>query len=232
MSEITSAVRPIIPCLPVETFRRNPLTMKYAINPKHIPSAIAIPAMNDNEIWSNSPPGARNKNTPPIHITGIPRSINTPEVPAMMSAHIKIIPATTRTIPAQLNGSILRPIAPSNNITPPVVPRMNPPGVIISKNIAIIPPDKRRYAISGLDTNWIICSVNDMLTLETVTSSSRLIFTDCEPFLTLLPDTALMSELMSPAMMSIAPSLSASSAVSDMLSTIIISAVSTLRPLS
>ena len=148
------------------------------MTPKHIPRAMAIPAMNDSEISRSSPPGARNRNTPPRHKTGNPKSDNTPEVPAIRSTAIRIIPAAISTIPAQLNGSILRPMAPSSSITPPVVPRMKPPGVMTSKNIAIIPPESNKYAISGLDTNCITCSVNDIAARETMISSSSVILMD------------------------------------------------------
>ena len=139
---------------------------------------------------------------------------------------MSIIPAAMRTIPAQLNGSIFRPIAPSKSITPPVVPRMKPPGVMTSKNIAIIPPESSRYAISGLDTNWIMRSVNDMPTREITTSSSRFRGAVVFPTLILRPRNALISEFMSCAIMSIAPAFRASVAVREMLSSIIFSAIS------
>ncbi len=183
------------------------------------------------EICRSSPPGARNRNTPPKHRTGTPINDSTPIVPAMMSTAIKTTPAIISTMPAQLNGNIFRPMEPSRSITPPKVPSMKPPGVIISKNIAIIPPERRRYAICGSDTNCIILSLNDISARTTCTSLSSIIFMKLSPTFTRRPFTAVMRALMSPATMSITPALRASVAVSDMLSSIIFSVISWLRPL-
>ena len=61
---------------------------------------------------------------------------------------------------------------------------------------------------------------------ETLTSLSNVILTNCEPIFTRRPDIALIKEFTSLAITSMTFSLNASVAVSEMLSSIILSAIS------